>query len=89
MSATTGTRLTKKQLLGDPNRKPPKVISPSDPCSNIIRIPCHTMRMVANERNIEYPKRRNSGSYVVSSVVIACWIVPTIASCPCGPIVYS
>ena len=29
-------------------------------------MPCHTIRMVANDRNRLYPNRRNSGSYTVS-----------------------
>ena len=31
--------------------------------------------MVANEMNMVYPNRRNTGSYVSSRLMIACWIV--------------
>src|SRR5436305_3644721 len=40
-------------------------------------MPCHAIRITANDKNSEYPNRKNSGSYVVSSVVIACWTVGT------------
>src|SRR3954452_18142222 len=42
-------------------------------------MPSQTIRMVAKATNIEYPNRRNCGSYVVSSVEMACWMVPMIA----------
>src|SRR3954468_658553 len=43
-------------------------------------MPCQAIRIVAKAMNIEYPNRRNSGSKIASSVVIACWRCPMIAS---------
>src|SRR5690349_1411717 len=44
-----------------------------------MRRPCQTIRIVANARKRACPNRRNSGSYVVSRLVMACCTVATRA----------
>src|SRR3990170_1374230 len=53
---------------------------------SIIRMPCHAMTIVASAMNSPWPNRRNSGSWVVSRFVIACWIVGMRFSAGCGSI---
>src|SRR3990167_6396923 len=49
-------------------------------------MPCHAMTIVASAMNSPWPKRRNSGSCVVSRFVIACWMVGMRFSAGCGSI---
>ena len=48
-------------------------------CVNIIFSPCQTIRITAIDRKNVRPNVKNVGSYVVSRLVMACWMVAMVA----------